>query len=188
MYNNNTNKEVNLNDFDLEGFAHISHQAEESERSRVLSPEVMNASAAPDDTYDEVTAVARELVSRGIDITTPYDNWIHLGFALANGLGERGRELFHQLSAMNAEYEQKECDKKYSSLLRGGREGITIGTFFKMAQDAGINLSELARQRVRSEHLQEMNDRPLCATCANAPSGTNIEKYRKNQYLWYFWY
>lgn len=119
MYNNNINKEVNLNDFDLEGFAHISHQADKSERSRVLSPEVMNASATPDDTYDEVTAVARELVSRGIDITTPYDNWIHLGFALANGLGERGRELFHQLSAMNAEYEQKECDKKYSSLLRG---------------------------------------------------------------------
>ena len=24
-----------------------------------------------------------------------------------------------------------------------------------------------------------MNDRPLCATCANVPSGTNIEKYRK---------
>lgn len=94
MYNNNINKEVNLNDFDLEGFAHISHQAEESERSRVLSPEVMNASAAPDDTYDEVTAVARELVSRGIDITTPYDNWIHLGFALANGLGERGQRAF----------------------------------------------------------------------------------------------
>lgn len=166
MNNNNINKEVNLNDFDLEGFAHISHQADKSERSRVLSPEVMNASAAPDDTYDELTAVAREIVSRGIDITTPYDNWIHLGFALANGLGERGRELFHQLSAMNAEYEQKECDMKYSSLLRGGREGITIGTFFKMAQDAGINLSELARQRVRSEHLQELNDRPLCATCA----------------------
>ncbi|MGM9727614.1 MAG: hypothetical protein ACI3YJ_08420 [Prevotella sp.] len=33
-----------------------------------------------------------------------------------------------------------------------------------------------------------MNDRPLCATYAITPSGTNIEKYRKNQYLWYFWY
>lgn len=28
MYNNNINKEVNLNDFDLEGFAHIKHQDE----------------------------------------------------------------------------------------------------------------------------------------------------------------
>lgn len=121
MNNNKINNKVNLNDFDLEGFAHMSHQAEESERSKVLAPEVMNTSAVPDDTYDEVTAVAGELVSRGIDITTPYDNWIHLGFALANGLGERGRELFHQLSAMNAEYEQRECDKKYSSLLKGGR-------------------------------------------------------------------
>ena len=28
---------------------------------------------------------------------------------------------------------------------------------------------------ILSEHIQVMNDRPLCATCANAPSGTNIE-------------
>ena len=28
--------------------------------------------------------------------------------------------------------------------------------------------------------------RKLCATYANVPSGTNIEKYRKKQYLWYF--
>lgn len=38
MNNNNINKEVNLNDFDLEGFAHISHQADKSERSRVCHP------------------------------------------------------------------------------------------------------------------------------------------------------
>ena len=28
----------------------------------------------------------------------------------------------------------------------------------------------------------------ICATYAITPSGTNIEKYRENQYLWYFWY
>lgn len=47
MNNNKINNEVNLNDFDLEGFAHRSHQADKSERSRVLAPEVMNASALP---------------------------------------------------------------------------------------------------------------------------------------------
>lgn len=35
MNNNKINNKVNLNDFDLEGFAHMSHQAEESERSKV---------------------------------------------------------------------------------------------------------------------------------------------------------
>ena len=30
-----------------------------------------------------------------------------------------------------------------------------------------------------SEHILEMNDRPFCATCANAPSGTNIENIEK---------
>lgn len=27
---------------------------------------------------------------------------------------------------------------------------------------------------ILSEHILEMNDRPFCATCATAPSGTNI--------------
>ena len=33
---------------------------------------------------------------------------------------------------------------------------------------------------ILSEHILEMNDRPFCVTCANAPSGTNIENIEKN--------
>ena len=32
---------------------------------------------------------------------------------------------------------------------------------------------------ILSEHILEMNDRPLCATCATATSGTNIENIEK---------
>jgi hypothetical protein len=32
---------------------------------------------------------------------------------------------------------------------------------------------------ILSEHILEMNDRPFCVTCANAPSGTNIENIEK---------
>ena len=32
---------------------------------------------------------------------------------------------------------------------------------------------------ILSEHILEMNGRPFCATCANEPSGTNIENIEK---------
>ena len=32
---------------------------------------------------------------------------------------------------------------------------------------------------ILSEHILEMNDRPFCVTCANAPSGTNIANIEK---------
>ena len=32
---------------------------------------------------------------------------------------------------------------------------------------------------ILSEHILEMNDQPFCATCATAPSGTNIENIEK---------
>ena len=32
---------------------------------------------------------------------------------------------------------------------------------------------------ILSEHILEMNDRPFCATCVTAPSGTNIENIEK---------
>jgi hypothetical protein len=32
---------------------------------------------------------------------------------------------------------------------------------------------------ILSEHILEMNDRPFCATCVTAPSGTNIANIEK---------
>lgn len=107
------------------------------------------------------------LVNRHIDITTPYEEWIKLGFALVDGLGEDGRELFHQLSSMNAEYNYEECDKKYTSCMKGNGKGITIQTFFKMAKDVGVDLKTIAREET------------VHATCANVPNAKNIENIEK---------
>lgn len=111
--------------------------------------------------------VASILVNRHIDITTPYEEWIKLGFALVDGLGEDGRELFHQLSSMNAEYNYEECDKKYTSCMKGNGKGITIKTLFKMAKDAGVDLKTIAREET------------VRATCANMPNAKNIENIEK---------
>ena len=115
----------------------------------------------PADLETEVQQVVQALTSRGIDITVGYENWRNLAFALADGLGENGRSHFHALSSLHADYNYTECDKQYTACLHGRGSGITIKTFFAMAKEAGVDLSE------------------VFATFAKLPNGKNREKEGK---------
>ena len=118
--------------------------------------------ASGDDTTARVRQVAEAIAARGVDITQGYHNWLRLAMALADGLGEEGRPLFHSLSAMNAQYAAAECDRQYDNCLKSHRGGITIATFFQMARDtAGIDLAEMARENVKNG--------AKCAKCASTP-------------------
>lgn len=175
------NKKDNLSQFDLDVFAGTvngtSLPGKDKTKQETLHKKSVGGHRKKDapvcdvNLHEEVEYVVSILVNRHIDITTPYkEGWIALAFALANGLGEAGRELFHQLSRMNAEYNYEECDKKYTSCMKSNGKGITINTFFKKAEDAGVDLKSISRERT------------VRATCANVPNAKNIEnieKYRK---------
>ena len=45
-----------------------------------------------DKVEDDVESVVREIERRAIDIAPHYKDWVELGFALVDGLGENGRE------------------------------------------------------------------------------------------------
>jgi hypothetical protein len=92
-----------------------------------------------DDTQ-RVEACCREIASRGIDITAGYDNWFHIGAALAS-LGESGRGYFHLCSSQNEGYKAAETDRKFNSLLKDVRR-ISIGTFFHICSQYGITGKE----------------------------------------------
>lgn len=111
-----------------------------------LNPALLNTREVQAADQEEVRAIAEQLVAQGKDITAGYDNWLRLGFALADGLGESGRELFHRLSQQNAGYNEAECDQQWRNCLNGKGDGITIRSFYKMASDAGIDLAAIARQ------------------------------------------
>lgn len=134
------------------------------------------------DIESQVRELTTILIARGIDITSGYDNWLKLGFALAEGMGENGRGLFHELSQQNSGYNTSECDKQYDACLRSRGSGITVKTFFQMAKDAGIDIGELAREAIRKEHqptpLADVRE-SFCASCANVPSDTNNENIAK---------
>lgn len=171
------NKEDNLNQFDLDVYAGTIYgtslpgkdktKQETLHKKSVGGHRKKDAPSGDAYLYDEVKFIVFTLVNRHIDITTPYEEWINLGFALSDGLGEDGRGFFHQLSSMNAEYNYEECDKKYTSCMKGNGKGITIQTFFKMAKDTGVDLKTIQREGT------------VRATCANMPNAKNIENIEK---------
>lgn len=85
---------------------------------------------------EQVACCCDIISSRGIDITSNYENWVKVGFALAS-LGESGRPFFHVCSSQNVKYNRDETDRKFDNLLKGNGS-ITIATFFKICKDYGV--------------------------------------------------
>ncbi len=182
MTNKNINKADALSQFDLDAFASDNKAKNQQEAlhsmDKPLTPIIGETTS--EETYQDVERAVNFLTEHHIDITTPYPEWRDLGFALANGLGERGRELFHRLSQLNPEYDPKECDRKYTNFVKTNDGRIQIGTFFYMAQEAGFDLSENARQRVREVQQQKGG---VSATSATPPSANRMENIENNPIL-----
>lgn len=81
-----------------------------------------------------------EIESLHIDIAPSYNDWVNLGFAIADGCGECGRIYFHRLSKLHNDYQYAKAGKQYTYCLQGKRQGITIATFFYMAEQVGVSL------------------------------------------------
>ncbi len=103
---------------------------------------------------EDVQKLAAKLVETKTDITTPYANWIDVGFALCE-LDEDGRDLFHKISSVNADYDYDTCDDKYSSLLGSYDGNIKLGTLFHMAKEHKILVTEPIEKAVQVNPVQE---------------------------------
>lgn len=90
--------------------------------------------------------VTRELLRRGANIADDYGDYLKLGFALANGLGSDGRELYHELCSQSTKYREADCERKWQQCLRQTDGRTTIATFYNMAKQAGVDLSSIARE------------------------------------------
>lgn len=173
----------NINDgFDPIAWANRNNENDNEKKAATKASTQVNNSNA-DTEMEQIQSVANQLIERGIDITDDYNDWLRLGFALAHQLGEDGRQLFHNLSQISSKYNSTDCDKQYSNCLRSHGQGVTISTFFQMAKDAGIDISEVAREAVRKEHeAQPLVDvqKTFCANNAKVPVDTNNENTAKN--------
>lgn len=79
------------------------------------------------------------IVGSGIDITTDFDDWTKVAFAIASEYGEEGRHYFHKLAQLSPNYKRGENDKKYDNALRTGKK-IQISTLIYIAKKYGIEV------------------------------------------------
>jgi len=91
---------------------------------------------------DDIEKLVLQIESRQIDLTAKYDDWVKIGFALTDALGEEGRSSFHRLSQFYPGYNINICDEQYDKCLKSKRSGITISTLYYLARDSGIEISK----------------------------------------------
>jgi hypothetical protein len=91
-------------------------------------------------TKDDVEKIIQMLEAKRIDITSPYENWIRIGYSLANEFGEQGRDYFIRVSSMHQKFDISNCHKQYDKLLANSDHSNSIGTFFYFAKECGIEL------------------------------------------------
>jgi predicted P-loop ATPase len=113
------------------------------EKTNII-PQVFN----PIFSKNDIDFCVNQLVSKGIDITTDYHDWIRLAFAFAAELGENGRGLFHKISSLNSDYNEKKCDNKFTNCLKHNNNKTNIGTFFWMCKNAGIQIKTAQTKKI----------------------------------------
>ena len=87
---------------------------------------------------DEIEQLVCAVESSCKDIAPDYTSWRDMAFALADALGEGGRQYFHRLSRFYSAYDEREADKQFTACLRSHGSGITINTLFHLAKEAGV--------------------------------------------------
>jgi len=107
--------------------------------SELLKPEIvtkpkqkMQNTGITNDISADVENCIIQIETNRTDITTGYDTWLKIGFALVSEFGENGRSYFHRISQISAQYNTDECDKQFTKCLRGKNKGTTIKSFFQM--------------------------------------------------------
>lgn len=66
---------------------------------------------------------------------THYDNWLHVGMGIKSKLGEAGFDLWDRWSKQSSKYDPSTMQTTWAAISEDG--GITAGTIFHMAKEAG---------------------------------------------------
>ena len=106
-----------------------------------------------------VNDLIRECVSSGKNIAPDYEKYRNLGFALADGFGEDGRVMFHSLCSVSEKYDSRHADKQFNECLKNRKTGISVGTFYFMLKDAGINIKNEQQKYVQLATIGKKSNR-----------------------------
>lgn len=100
---------------------------------------------------NEIEYLIQQIEYRKADITGGYENWLSIGFALADGFGPSGRDYFHRISQFSEDYNFENCNEQYDKCLNSQGQGITIKSLFYLAKEKGIDVSRIKSVDLGSE-------------------------------------
>jgi len=113
----------------------------------------------------DLETIIRRIEASATDIAPRYADWRNVGFALADELGEGGRDFFHRISRFYPQYTTSETDKQYDKCLKATGNGVSIKTIFHLAKEAGIDIGVSAKSSLspispsgETEDLEETED------------------------------
>jgi hypothetical protein len=89
----------------------------------------------------DIETVTARIEAAAVDIAPNYADWSDLGFALADALGESGRNYYHRLSHFYSGYTENETNKQYNNCLKAHGHGVTIKTLYHLAKSAGVDIA-----------------------------------------------
>jgi hypothetical protein len=92
-------------------------------------------------TNNDIETITARIEAAAIDIAPNYADWRDLGFALADALGESGRNYYHRLSRFYSGYTENETNRQYDNCLKAHGHGVTIKTLYHLAKQAGVTLA-----------------------------------------------
>ena len=88
---------------------------------------------------DIIASIIKYLSKRNLSITTTYEEWLRVGFAIANTFNyDIGHKYFLALSRLDAsKYNEANCIEKLQECYRTGNGAVTLGTIIEMASSKG---------------------------------------------------
>ena len=95
---------------------------------------------------EKVEELVQWVEATGTDLTSTYEDWLKIGFALADEFGQAGASYFHRISKFYSDYDYQGCEKQYKQCLQGNGSGITIATLFHYAAQAGYQTTSYRKR------------------------------------------
>lgn len=91
------------------------------------------------DVHATIEKMVTSIEQRHLDITADYNQWVKIGFAIANALGASGSGYFHRISQYHPRYDYDQTERLYASCLRSNNGSVTLGTLvYLMSMVNGI--------------------------------------------------
>lgn len=125
---------------------------------------------------NSVNDLIRECVSSGKNIAPDYEKYRNLGFALADGFGEDGRVMFHSLCSVSEKYDSRHADKQFNESLKNRKTGISVGTFYFMLKEAGINIKNEQQKYVQLATIGKKSNRSKEGVVSQLMAIEGVEK------------